>query len=296
MHAALSADHALALAFALLTALANALALMTQHLASTRARATTKGWALAWNLARQPLWLAGWIGLVASLVFQALALHFGPLAEVQPLLVSELVMSLVLRRLWLNQRVSRKAWWASALTVGGLALFLGAGNPTGRILVPATSSWRLPIVVCLLALAALVALARTGTPARRAASLGAATGVAWALEATLIKAVTNTLVESGVRGALTHWTIYGFVLVGVTGLLVEQAALHVGPLRASQPLIVTVDPVVSVVLGLWLYGETLHPGVAHLALTGLGLAVAVAGVVALTQSVPSTMLAELGRR
>lgn len=295
MHGALSTDHALALAFALCTALANALALMFQHLGSTNTRGTAKGWRLVGQLLRQPLWLAGWLGLLGSLVFQALALHFGPLTEVQPLLVTELVMALLLRRLWLGQRVSQRAWWSALVTVGGLAVFLSAGSPTGRTLVPTTTSWFAPVGACLVAVALLVGFARTGSPARRAACFGAATGVTWALEATLIKAVTNTLVRHGVLGALAHWTLYGFVLVGVMGLLVEQAALHVGPLRAAQPMIVAVDPVVSVALGLWLYGERLHPGLTRLTLAGAGLAIAIAGVVWLTQSVPSSMLAEARR-
>jgi len=29
-------------------------------------------------LFRQPLWLLGWVALFGSLIFQALALHFGP--------------------------------------------------------------------------------------------------------------------------------------------------------------------------------------------------------------------------
>ena len=42
---------------------------------------------------------------------------------------------------------------------------------------------------------------------------------------------------------------------GIAGVLLEQAALHVGPISVSQPLMVIVDPVVSIVLGVWLFGE-----------------------------------------
>ena len=32
--------------------------------------------------------------------------------------------------------------------------------------------------------------------------------------------------------------------------------MHVGPLSVSQPLIVIVDPIVSIALSVWVYGET----------------------------------------
>ena len=89
----------IAVLFALATALANAIAVATQHVAST-ATPQARGWRLVRNVVRHPLWMVGWLALGGSLVFQALALHFGPLSLVQPMLVSELVMALVLRRLF----------------------------------------------------------------------------------------------------------------------------------------------------------------------------------------------------
>jgi hypothetical protein len=295
MHRALTLDQSLAVLFALLTAFTNAFALTTQHIASTRQQEHASKWQLVLFLFRQPLWLLGWLALCGSLVFQALALHFGPMSEVQPILVGELVVALLLRRLWLRQRVARLAWISATITVVGLVGFLLASAPRGNANVPNATHWTAPVLACLVAAAVLVAVAQRGSAIRRASFFAAATGVTWALEATFIKATTDTITASGWVGAFAHWPIYALIVGGVIGLICEQAALHVGPLKASQPLIVIVDPVVSVVLGVWLYRETLQSGAAHVGLAAFAFAVMCVGVVVLTQSAPSTMKAELHR-
>lgn len=295
MHGALTLNQSLVILFALLTALSNALALTAQHIASTRKQDHSSNWRLILFLFRQPLWLMGWVALCASLLFQALALHFGPISEVQPLLVSELIIVLLLRRFWIHQGIRRLAWISAGVTVIGLALFLIASSPSGQANIPASSTWVAPILVCLGATVILVSVARRGSPIRRAGFFAAATGVTWALEATFIKATTDSIASSGYAGAMTRWPLYAFIVGGVVGLFCEQAALHVGPLQVSQPFIVIVDPVVSVLLGVWLYGEKLEGGLAHLGTAGLGFAAMCVGVVVLTQSAPSSMKAEIHR-
>jgi hypothetical protein len=96
--------------FAFAAAFSNALNLVTQHVASTAAPAKDKGWRLALYLVRNPLWLFGVVAMIASFVLQAIALYNGRLSVVQSILVSELVFSLVLGRLWLRRNVVPAAW------------------------------------------------------------------------------------------------------------------------------------------------------------------------------------------
>src|SRR5487761_2060707 len=121
----------MAVLFALLTALANAVTVTSQHVASTGDSPARSGWRFILFLVRHPLWLAGWAASAASLVCQATALHFGPLSLVQPFLVTELVMALLLRRLWFHQRLRRVTWVAAAATTAALALFLVVAAPRG---------------------------------------------------------------------------------------------------------------------------------------------------------------------
>jgi hypothetical protein len=275
--------------FALLAALANAVEVVTQHVASTGAPAKTSGWRLVLYLLRSPLWLLGWVALIGSFVLQALALHDGPLSVVQPLLVTELVFALVLRQVWLRQSIRTAAWTSAAVTAMGLGVFIAVAEPRGGDAVPTSHVWTAVVIVCLGAAAAMALLARSGSPGRRAGLYAAAAGTVWALEATFIKTTTDTLTQFGVGGTFERWPVYALAVGGIAGFLLEQAALHVGPLRISQPVLVIVDPVVSIVLGVWLFDEHFTEDPLTLVIAVLAFAVMCVGAVFLTRTAPETM-------
>jgi hypothetical protein len=279
----------LSVVFALATAAANALAVTAQHIASTSRRGLSL-WRLVAHLVRHPLWWLGWGGMAASLVGQALALHFGPLSLVQPLLVSELVIALILRRTWLRQSIRPSAWASALLTVVALAGFLVLAAPRAPTLAPpSTPRWVGASGVSALAAAALTVGGRRGSPRRRAALFASATAVLWAIEAAFIKATTDVIASSGYGGLFAHWPVYALIVAGLAGLLSEQAALHVGPLQVSQPLIVIVDPLVSVAVGVWLFHERLATSAVRAPLAGVAFALMAVGVVVLSRTAPATM-------
>jgi fumarate reductase subunit D len=281
--------------FALLTSFTNALAVTLQHIASTSDVGKSSGWKFVKYLLRNPLWLLGWLALCGSLIFQALALHFGPLSLVQPILVTELILALVLRQFWIRQSIRGVTWLAAVVTGVGLATFLVAASPHGGSFLPRSSAWTVPSIVCITVIALLIALAQRGSPARRAALFASATAVMWALEATFIKATTDTISALGFGGMFTRWPVYALIVGGIVGLLCEQAALHVGPLSISQTFIVIVDPVVSVALGMWLYRERLHHGALHITIGVVAFTVMCVGVVALTRTAPASMKSDVHR-
>ena len=278
--------------FALLAALSNAVNEATQHVASTAAPGRSSGWRLVVFLFRNPLWLFGWVALIAAFVFQALALHDGLLSIVQPLLATELVFMLVLRRIWIRQSIRQVTWGAAALTCAGLAMFVIAGQPGGGQTSPTSRHWLSAMLACCACAGVLAVVARRGSPSLRAALYGSACAVMWALVATFIKATTDTLTQFGVAGMFAHWPVYALAAGSVAALFLMQAALHVGPLRASQPFLVIVDPIVSIVLSVWLFAEKFTADGAVLAIAAIGFAVMCAGVVLLTQTAPATMQAD----
>ena len=91
----------------------------------------------------------------------------------------------------------------------------------------------------------------------------------------------------------THWPVYALAAGSVAALFLMQAALHVGPLRACQPFLVIIDPIVSVALSVWLFDEKFTADGAVLAIAAIGFAVMCAGVVLLTQTAPATMKADI---
>jgi drug/metabolite transporter (DMT)-like permease len=275
--------------FALLAAFSNALNVVTQHRASIGDPRHRKGWNFVRYLVTNPLWLFGWIALAAAFVFQALALHNGTMSVVQPLLVTELVFALVLRRVWIHQDIRAITWWAAALTCVGLALFIAMSEPSGGTADPTGHAWVTAVVATAGAAGVLVVLGLKGSAVRRAALLGAATSVLWALVAAFIKATTDSLTQFGLGGMFAHWPVYALAATGLAAELLNQAALHVGPLSVSQPLIVIVDPIVSIALSVWVYAETFTESVPRLAVGAFAFAGMCVAATVLARTAPSTM-------
>jgi drug/metabolite transporter (DMT)-like permease len=278
--------------FALLAAFCNAVNEATQHVASTASPRRSSGWRLVVYLFRNPLWMFGWVALIGAFLFQALALHNGLISVVQPVLATELVFMLVLRRFWIHQTIRLITWGAAALTCVSLAVFIVMSEPRGGQPNPISKHWLTAGLACCAVAAILTVLARWGSPARRAALYAAAAAVMWALVATFIKSTTDTLTQFGVVGMFTRWPVYALAVGSGAAVILQQAALHVGPLRISQPLLVIVDPMVSIALSVWLFGEHFTSDAAVLAAAVIAFAVMCAAVVVLTQTAPATMHAD----
>ncbi|HWY90078.1 MAG TPA: DMT family transporter [Solirubrobacteraceae bacterium] len=278
--------------FALGAAFSNALYVATQHVASTSGRVgKASGLRLVAYLMRSPLWLFGWAAAVGAFVFQAAALNNGQLSIVQALLVTELVFGLLLRKLWIGQAIRPAAWGAAALTCVGLAAFVFVDQPQGGTPAPTAQAWAGALATFAGVAALMTLAARRGSPRRRAALYAAAAAIVWALEATFIKTATEILTESGIAAVFTDWPVYALAAGGASGIVLTQAALHVGPLSVSQPLLVIVDPSVSVILSVWLFQERYTRGPAVIVGSVLAFTVMCVGVVALTRTAPSTMRA-----
>ena len=279
----------LTILFALAAAFTNALNMVTQHRASISDPGHSRGWQFVRYLVSNPLWLFGWVALAGSFIFQALALHNGEMSVVQPLLVTELVFALVLRRLWIHQQIRDLTWWSAAVTCGSLALFVAVSEPTGGSAQPTSSAWVGATVATGGAAAILALIGMSGSPARRAATLGAATAILWALVATFIKAMTDTLTQFGPVGMFTHWPVYALIVVSIVAELLNQAALHVGPLSISQPFIVIVDPIVSIVLSVWIFAEVFTANALRLSVGVIAFGIMCAAATVLARTAPATM-------
>ena len=275
--------------FALAAALANAVHLMTQHAASVGVSKTHRGWELVAFLIRQPLWLLGWAAAAGGFGFQAVALHSGQLSIVQPLLVTELVFALLLRRFWIRQHIAKMAWTGAVITCGALTVFLTAAEPHGGHLQPDAGDWASALAVFGGAVAVFAVMAWWGSPVRRAALYATAASITWALMAAFIKATTNVLVASGPVGTLEHWPVYALIGSAVIGSVLQQAALQVGPLSVSQPLIVVVDPAVAIALSVWIFDERFTVSVAQKTIAAVAFCVMALGVTVLSRTAPSDL-------
>ncbi len=280
---------ALAVVFAVASAFSNAVTLVAQHLASVTAPRREKGWGLVRYLIRQPMWTLGWVGAVGAFVFQALALHFGLLSVVQPLLITELVFVLVLRWLWIGQDVAGAAWVAAVVVCVSLAAFLGLAEPAGGTASPSATDWLSALIAFGVVIAVLAASGIRGTPAQRAAVFAAAGSLTWALMATFVKTATQILAASGLVGMLENWSPYALIAAAVAGTFLEQAALHVGPLSISEPLLVVINPLASIGLSVWVFNEQFTASPARVAVAFTAFAVMAAGIVWLSRAAPANI-------
>lgn len=275
--------------FALLAAFCNALNLMSQHKVSISSPAHTKGWRVVVYLFKSPLWLFGWVAIAGAFVFQALALHDGLMSVVQLLLVSELVFVLALRRVWIGQAIRPVTWWSAAVTCVSLAAFVTMAEPHGGNPSPSGHVWVTAIAAAAGAAAVLTAFGMSGSPARRAILVASAAGISWALVATFIKAMTEDLTQLGLAGTFEDWPVYALVAAGVAASVLNQVALHVGPLSLSQPFLVIVDPMASIALSVWVFEEYLTPDVTRIAVAAVAFATMCVVVTLLMRTAPATM-------
>ncbi len=275
--------------FALLAAFSNAVNLMTQHSASIDAPKRAKLWKLVRYLLHQPLWLLGWIAAVGAFAFQALALHNGQLSVVQPLLVTELVFALILRRMWRHQDVAGGAWTSALVVCVALAAFLTVAEPQGGHPNPDPAEWLSALATFGGAIAVSALLAMRGSPVRRAALFAIAAALSWAVMATFIKSTVDTLAAFGFFGMFTHWPLYALAVAAVVGTLLQQSALHVGPLSVSQPLLVVVDPFASIVLSVWLFDEHFTDSPAKIAVAAVAFVIMAGGVTMLSRTAPADL-------
>jgi hypothetical protein len=176
---------------------------------------------------------------------------------------------------------------SASVTSAGLAVFLIMSEPKGGHPQATAQAWFPALLVfgCLTGL--LTILAGGGSPVRRAAFYATSAGIVWALLATFMKSTADVLGEHGVLATLQQGAIYGLIVAGITGTVLTQAALHYGPLAVSQPLMVIVDPFVSVILGVWLYGQHFVGGSLEITMGVLGFGVMVVGVIFLARTAPS---------
>jgi drug/metabolite transporter (DMT)-like permease len=255
----------------------------------TLAAGTSSG--LLVRMARHRLWLSGIACDIGGFIAQAAALRLGQLAVVQPLLVLSVVFALPLGARLSDQRVGRHEAAAAALVVAALAGFLVIANPSGGRSEAPLDEWVVAAIACAAICVPLSLLSRHGAAPRRAALLGAAAGILFALSAALTKSVVDEL-HLGVGHVITSWEPYALAGVGYVSMTLNQLALNTRALAATIASSTTLDPIVSVALGLTLFDEHLHASGLEAAGGFVALAAALLGVSVLARAeVPDTIAA-----
>jgi drug/metabolite transporter (DMT)-like permease len=276
---------------AVLAAAANAVSWVLQRKANREIPAKESlSWKLIRDLLHRPVWFGGIAAITLGFLLQAVALGTGALAVVEPILVIELPMTLLLGSRVFRYKIGAAEWVPIAAMTAGVAVLLFLLSPTaGRTEARTWYGWVVGIGANVALIVVLVATSRAGRllPARwgsvgltgqqRAALLGVAAGSAFGLTAALIKGVTGTFAD-GIAALFTSWQLYAMLAAGITGFFLTQSALNAGRLVAAQPGISLMDPLISVLWGVLIFGEQVRGGLLILPQLICAAVIAVAAV------------------
>ncbi len=255
---------------------------LQQRAASTRPESEALSFRLLVELAREPMWLLGIGFALVSYVLEALALSFGPLVLVQPLIVSELAFALPISVRWRGMKMGAREWLGATAIAMGLTIGLASAAPrAGRTGAP-VAEWIVALGVAGSLTVLVVAVGRRISGSARSSLYALAAGIVIGTQASLLKA-TITPSEHGLSQALESWEPWATLGTAILGLLLVQSAYEAGPLATSMPALDATEPAVAIVLGIVLFHEDPRTGLALVG-AGAGAAALLLGIVLLGTS------------
>jgi drug/metabolite transporter (DMT)-like permease len=228
-------------------------------------------------------WLLGMGVLAVGISLHAFALHEGPITVVQPLLVTTVLFALPASAYVGGPRVGFADMRWAVLLVASLALFLFTATPPGQ---PASGTDTGPALaalgLALIGILACLVIARRYRGNAMATLLGAATGIALAGSAALLKVCTD-LTGPGIWSLFGDWQVYALAVIGGSALVLSQVAYRAGPMTASLPAINSVNPIASVLIGWAVFDEKFRVGIASVATEVILLSLVVMATVVLSR-------------
>lgn len=239
------------------------------------------------DLIRNRLWQYSIVLAGLGFGLQVVALRFGPVMLVQPLLVTSLLFYVLLTPVLAGRRPDGLRIVGAALALAGLIAFLLVGRPRdggGRDLDPATI---LPLAIGLGVLLTLCLIAAASVARQwRSLPLALATGICYGVTAGLVRSLSNRFGD-GFPELLYHWQLYAICVLGPAGVLLNQNTFQAGRLGSpALAIITTVDPLISIGVGLlWLDGS-IGVGLGPLLGEIIALAVMASGIAVLATRAP----------
>ena len=235
------------------------------------------------DLVKRPKWLAGGVFMLSGFGLQALALSYGPIAVVQPIVMTELAFAIPLGILRRHRRAGRQEWLGIACMIVGVSVFILAADPGSGMQEPAGSDWLASLIPVGVVAGICISVGAARTGPSRAMFFGAAAGMAFGVLSVLTKAVTHEL-SADLSKAFVTWQVYATIAVGIAALIVSQSAYQAGPLAYSMPFVGVLEPLVAIVIGDTVLGEQVTIAAGMFALELVAAMIACAGILLLTTS------------
>ncbi len=234
-----------------------------------------------------PLFLLALLVDAAAVALQILALRNGDLSTVQPILTMALVISLALDHIVARTRITGGEMLWSATLVAGLVLFLASSGATtphrGLDIGLRTPGFILAGVAIVSWSIALVATRRAKNTIR-ARTMAVGVAAIYATTAALIKSSTRIYDTMGMVELVKSWQLWTLVVLAAIALVLNQHVFSMAPLHVTLPVIASLDPLFSVVIGRAVFDEKLLATPWAIVVETIGLVMLLLGVVRLSRS------------
>jgi drug/metabolite transporter (DMT)-like permease len=242
-----------------------------------------------------PAWLAGFALILVGLLMQVVVLHLVPLTVAQPLQASGVVVTILMSRLVLHERIGRTELTCIVVIIFAvllLGLSVGGASAAGEH----ASGTGIAVAAAPAVLAALAVFLFARRAARRrhrypvsGISYGLCAGLMYGVAGLALKALSAAIFTGGhplsagllsghgilVAALLTPYFYMVFACSG-TGMFLFQTALQRSPASVILPLSTIIGTGYLVLVGSWLFHERLPAGLLPLAARLVGGAAAVA--------------------
>lgn len=281
-------NNVLAIIIMLISSAMYALSFVLQHKGTQQTIGLSSGTdqaegASAAQLLRNPTWVIGVVLFGLSFLVHLVALGFGAVAIVQPLIVTELVFIPPLAAIISHAVITRKDWAAILAVCAGLAAFILVASPSEGNRTPNATEWIITLVATAILVAALMTVGRRQSDSVRATLFGVAAGLVNALLAILAKGAFETE-HATATDWLTDPLVWLTVVVAFASVWSATLAFRAGPITSSTPAMISVNPIVSTLVAMWLFGEALRITPISVVLIVVAIVVVVAGVYILSNS------------
>lgn len=279
------ATQTLAIILVLIAAAIEALSNVLQHKAANStghvAGASEAGAVL--RTLRKPLFLVGFLLMVVGYGFHIASLGLGNLAVIQVIFVTQLVFILPFSRIVSGTQIAHRDWLGAVVVTVGIAFFVSFSRPTEGASNATGGRWLLAVGgISLLCLIVIVAGYKMSGPAR-AALIGCAGGLMNGLVAPLTKG-TIDVAAGGIATLFSQWFIYVTLIAALLGVLFPLMAFRAGPITASFPAVMSLNPIVATLLGVYLFGEVLQGGAFNIFMMSVSAVVIFVGIIWLSRS------------
>lgn len=227
-----------------------------------------------------PMYLAALVMDLSGWVLTVVALRFMPIVAVQAIVAGQVVITVVASHWVFDTPLRRIDLVAAGGSVVGLALLVASASIQDDTVTSSTAGTIALVATFVVLLAISVPIALRS---RRAVVVSFLAGLAYSATAVAVRMIdvegsTGTLI----REILTDPVVWTMVAFAVLGLVLYTVALSRGAVGPVVAVLAVTETLVPGVLGLILLGDQVRPG--WWPAFGLGLALALGGVVVLARS------------